>query len=223
MSLPIEEQGGLSLLAGAWQLDVEVPDIASTESAEPFEASLPTSPVEVAKEEASPPPLSRILEALFFAAQEPLHADRLSKLIRGLTAAVIDTTVADLNQHYRQQGRPYCIVPQQAGYRMVLRTSFRPLLEQLYGSIKEARFSQLAIETLAIVGYCQPVDEAAIEVILGQTCNSALRQLVRRGMVQLVNHTEKDERQYVTTNRFLEFFQLSKVEDLPRADDLERL
>lgn len=213
----------MPLPAGEWQLDMDAPeDIVEDEPAAVAAvetASRATEPVP----DDTPPPLTRIVEALFFAAREPLSVEQIAKLIRGLTTELVDTTIAQLNQSYRQQNRPYLIAPQEQGYRLILRTSYRPILEQLYGSIKEARFTQLAIETLAIVGYAQPIDEAGIENILGQPCTSPLRQLVRRGMVQLLAPAAGGDRKYVTTSRFLEFFQLSKVEDLPRADDLERL
>ncbi|HMP18474.1 MAG TPA: SMC-Scp complex subunit ScpB, partial [Gemmatales bacterium] len=173
--------------------------------------------------EPAPPPLPSILEALFFAAYEPLSSDKLSQMIRGLTPEDLSTHVAELNQLYRRRNCPYHIQLQKEGYRMVLRPRYRPLLEDLFGSVKEVRLSQLAIETLSIVAYRQPISADATEAILGQPCAASLRQLLKRGLIQITARNEEQMPLYGTTPRFLEFFHLTKVDELPRADDLERL
>jgi len=211
-----------SMTSDTWQLDVEAPlefvqDVAVEEAA-PEPAASSSRP-----EEVTPPPLPRILESLFFASHEPLNVEKLGKIIRGISAGEISTIVADLNQHYKKFGCPYHIQLLPTGYRMALRARHRPILENLFGGVKEVRFSQLAIETLAIVAYRQPITATEIEVILGQECTVPLRQLIRRAMVQMQGKNEQQEVLYGTTPRFLEFFQLNKVDDLPRADDLERL
>ena len=212
-----------TITSEAWQLDVEAPPEIVQDDVVEEKVIETTSSSMRPEEDAAPPPLPRILEALFFAAHEPLSVEKLAKIIRGISAAEISTIVADLNQHYKKLHCPYHIQLLPAGYRIALRARYRPFLEHLFGGIKEVRFSQLAIETLAIVAYRQPLTATETEAILGQDCSVPLRQLVRRGMVQLQGKNDKQEVIYATTPRFLEFFQLSKVDDLPRADDLERL
>lgn len=212
-----------TITGASWQLDVEAPldvvhDVVAEETAaEPASSSLRP------EADAAPPPLPRILEALFFAAHESLSVEKLAKIIRGISVTEVSTIVADLNQHYKKLQCPYHIQLLPTGYRIVLRNRYRPLLEHLFGGVKEVRFSQITIETLAIVAYRQPLSATETEAILGQDCSAPLRQLVRRGMVQLQGRNEQQEVLYTTTPRFLDFFQLSKVDDLPRADDLERL
>ncbi len=212
-----------TITSEAWQLDVEAPlDVAQDDVLEEAVVEPASSPMRP-EADTAPPPLPRILEALFFATHEPLSVEKLAKLIRGISASEVSTIVADLNQHYKKLQCPYHIQLLPTGYRVALRKRYRPLLEHLFGGVKEVRFSQIAIETLAIVAYRQPLTATETEAILGQDCSTPLRQLVRRGMVQLQGKNEQEEVLYATTPRFLEFFQLSKVDDLPRADDLERL
>lgn len=208
---------------GSWQLDVEPvvePPLDQPEMqhhrAEAVKSLAPAEAI-------TPPPLHHILEALLFAATAPLSSDHLCGMIRGLAAAHLEDTVRSMNLHYLRQGRPYAIVTQPAGYRLSLRTPFRFHLETLYGSIKEARFSQLAIETLAVIAYRQPLSQFQVEGILGQDAGLPLRQLIRRGMIQIQGKDENDQPCYTTTTRFLDYFALTKIDDLPRADDLERL
>lgn len=211
-----------AITSDAWQLDVESPqDIQQDVVAEETHSESVSSSIRPQDE--TPPPLPRIIESLCFASHEPITVEKLGKIIRGISAVEVSSIVADLNQHYKKLGCPYYIQLLSNGYRLALRARYRPVLENLFGSVKEVRFSQLAIETLAIVAYRQPISATETEVILGQECTVPLRQLVRRGMVQMQGRNEQQEALYSTTPRFLDFFQLNKVDDLPRADDLERL
>ncbi|MFO0813800.1 MAG: SMC-Scp complex subunit ScpB [Gemmatales bacterium] len=206
-----------------WQLDVDPVDEFVEPTGEAVENTEPATPAVSTAQDDSPPSLARLLEAMLFAAVEPLTFERLAGMIRGLTVTQLDEVVGQLNRQYRQQQRPYHIQQQPLGYRLVLRTRYRPLLETLYGGLKEARFTQAAIECLSIVAYRQPLSLTEIEAIRGDECGQPLKQLIRRGMVQLSGKNEANEPLYQTTQRFLEFFQISKPGDLPRADDLERL
>ncbi|MFT3879413.1 MAG: SMC-Scp complex subunit ScpB [Gemmatales bacterium] len=218
----LEDASLVPIPEGAWQLDV---DPVSEEQQLPAEIPADAAPASrsMSPTESTPPPLHHILESMLFAATEPLTSEQLCTIIRGLTAGHLEDTLRTLNFRYRRQGRPYAIVTQPTGYRMTLRTPFRFHLESLYGSVKEARFSQLAIETLAIVAYRQPLTQPEVEGILGQDAGLPLRQLVRRGMIQVQTRDNQDQSSYSTTARFLDYFALTKIDDLPRADDLERL
>jgi segregation and condensation protein B len=219
----LDEAQLIAIPGGSWQLDIEVRVDESLEQPEVHQTKVETTKPSVLPESTTPPALQHILEAMLFVATEPLTARHLCGMIRGLTTSQLEDTIRLMNLHYRQQGRPYSIVPQSTGFRLLLRTPFRSLLEELYGSVKEARFSQLAIETLATIAYRQPLSQQQVEVILGQDAGLPLRQLIRRGMIQISGKDENQQPGYITTARFLNYFALTKIEDLPRADDLERL
>src|SRR6516225_4709457 len=87
----------------------------------------------------TPPPLTRILEALLFVGGAPLTAERAAAAVRGLTPPQFTQALDTLNDDYRRQGRPYLIQPQEHGYALVLRPRFRGILEKLYGGPREAR------------------------------------------------------------------------------------
>jgi segregation and condensation protein B len=219
----LDETATLAIPTGSWQLEIEPvanepePPLVDSEEKRPTPKVVEQAPV------ASPPPVNRILEALLFAAREPLTSEQLCQVIRGLTPTQLDDSIRSINLQYRRQGRPYVIASQTTGYRLILRLPYRLHLESLYGGVKEARFSQVAIESLAIIAYRQPITQTQLEAILGQEAGSPLRQLIRRGMIQVHGADEKKQACYITTARFLEYFSLNKIEDLPLADDLERL
>jgi segregation and condensation protein B len=174
---------------------------------------------------ATPPPPVRILEALLFVGGAPLTADRAAVAIRGLTPEQFTAAIDQLNHDYRRQGRPYTIQSHEQGYVLTLRPRFRLVVERLFGGVREARLSPAAIDALALVAYRQPVTKQEVESIRGAESGGLLRQLVRRGLVAVVQRGESGQREvcYGTTPRFLELFGLSSLDDLPQTQDLQKL
>ena len=174
--------------------------------------------------DAAPPPLPRIVEALLFVGGPPLTAARACEAVRGLTPAGFAPILDGLNRDYRRQGRPYRIQPRDQGFELALRPRFRGVLDRLYGSMREARLSPTALDVLALVAYRQPASKNEIDSLRGGESGTALRQLVRLGLVAVQRgDAAQPEASYRTTPRFLSVFHLRSLDDLPRTQDLHRL
>jgi segregation and condensation protein B len=200
----------------AWEVDGgEPPSLAAEESL----SQSPTEPPAV------PPPPLRIIEALLFVGGAPLTASRACEVIRGLTPAQFAQAIDTLNRDYRRQGRPYLIQTHEHGHVLTLRPRYQPVVERLYGTVREARLSPAAIDVLAVVAYRQPATKQEVDSLRGADSGSLLRQLVRRGLITVVQRGESGQREvsYGTTARFLELFRLQSLEDLPQTQDLQRL
>ena len=154
-----------------------------------------------------------------------MTAETAAEAIRGLTAEQFVATIAELNQDYKHQGRPYTVQMREHGYVLTLRPRYRPVLEKIYGVAREARLSPGTVDVLALVAYRQPATKAEIDSLRGNESGSLLRQLVRRGLVAVVGRGEANQREvtYGTTVRFLELFGLRSLDDLPQTQDLQRL
>jgi segregation and condensation protein B len=172
-----------------------------------------------------PPPPLRIIEALLFVGGPPLTAVRAAEAIRNFTSAQFQDAVDRLNVEYRNQGRPYHIQAEGQGFVLTLRPRYRPVVEKLYGSVREARLSAAAIDVLALVAYRQPVTKQEIDSLRGAESGPLLRQLIRRNLIAIVHRAEAEQREvsYGTTPRFLELFNLTSLDDLPRTEDLQIL
>jgi segregation and condensation protein B len=164
-----------------------------------------------------PPPLERILEAMLFTGGPPLTYARAAEVIRSLHRDQYLAVLARLNQTYRQQGRPYAIVPRDQGHEMILRPDYRPVQERLTGGPRTTRLSAAAQDTLALVAYRQPISREEIDALRGADSLASLRQLVRLGLIVLSRGEAGST--YTTTSRFLREFGLSSLEDLPRGDE----
>jgi segregation and condensation protein B len=174
---------------------------------------------------ATPPPPVRIVEALLFVGGTPLTAKRVSEIIRGFSSDQFTDAVDALSRAYRLQNRPYTILARGEGYSLALRPKYRGVMEKLYGGQREARLSTAAIDVLALVAYRQPATKAEVDSLRGADSVGLLRQLVRRGLIQVVFRADADQRavSYGTTPRFLEWFGLHSLDDLPRTQDLQQL
>ena len=86
------------------------------------------------------------------------------------------------------------------------------------------RLSVAAIEVLALVAYRQPTTLRSIDAVRGVDSGPIVRQLRRRNLIELAPPDESEDRseRFKTTKRFLQLFQLTSLDDLPRAQDLEK-
>jgi segregation and condensation protein B len=90
---------------------------------------------------------------------------------------------------------------------------------------REVRLSQAALEVLAVVAYRQPVAKTDIEFVRGCDCDGVLRTLLARRLVAIKGRSEAPGRPllYVTTDRFLEYFGLAQLVDLPDWSEITAL
>ncbi len=164
-----------------------------------------------------------ILEAILFVGTEderPLSSAMIAHGLRGVDSLEIDDLIRQLNDIYDHEGRPYRIGLEGAGYRMMLREEFEPLREKFYGRVREARLSQAAIDTLAIIAYRQGVTREVVDKIRDKPSSTLLNQLVRRGLVRIERDPEQPRvLHYYTTERFLQLFNLEAIGDLPQSID----
>jgi segregation and condensation protein B len=180
-------------------------------------SSAPTAAPESASEPA------RLVEALLFSGGTMLAPEHLSELTR-LGQDQITETIAQLNQQYYRQGRPYEIRQTHGRYEMILRPKFAGVVRRLHGRSREVRLSVAAIEVLALIAYRQPVTLQTIDTIRGVDSGPIVRQLVRRNLIEFAELEASSPRtaQYRTTKRFLSVFHLNTLDDLPRVQDLDR-
>lgn len=160
----------------------------------------------------------RILEALLFAAAEPLDEQRLAEhLSEGDdVAALLD----DLKGFYASRGINLARVAGKWAFRTADDLSY--LLEK--HAVEERRLSRAALETLAIIAYHQPVTRAEIEEIRGvSTSKGTLDVLMETGWIRPRGRRRAPGKPvtYGTTDAFLNHFGLDSAKDLPGLAELK--
>jgi len=161
--------------------------------------------------------LEKEIEAVIFAAAEPLDVDTIESKItkKGSVAKSLEK----LQQEYRQRGINLVCIKDKWSFR----TS--PKLSNIMSQEKmvEKKLSRAAVETLAIIVYHQPVTRAEIEEIRGVAFGTnTLEILMELNWVKPGGRKDVPGRpiQYVTTDEFLNHFNLQKLSDLPTIDEL---
>ena len=163
----------------------------------------------------------RLLEALLFAAPEPLAEDDLARRLGGVTdaGAEIGALLRDLTQSYAERG--VNLVRLAGGW--TFRTA-PDLASQLKSErIVARKLSRAAVETLAIVAYHQPVTRAEIEAIRGVAlARGTLDRLIEAGWVRPMGRRDSPGRplNWATTPAFLAHFGLDSLDELPGVDEL---
>jgi len=167
--------------------------------------------------------LKHIIEALLFAADEPLSVRRLRDILKLEDARVARRLVEELREEYAAAHRGIQIEELAGGYRMLSHRDYAPQVGELQRAERRASLSQAALETLAIIAYKQPIHRADIEAIRGVQVDAVLRGLQDQGLVRVVGRADILGRPFLfgTTKRFLELFGLASLEDLPKVEELQ--
>lgn len=167
--------------------------------------------------------LESVVEAILFASDEPLSAERLAGIAEISTIKPVRESVEALNARYEQSGRAFRIEQIAGGYQMMTLPQYNPWLKKLLRNRADNKFSPAALETLAIISYKQPIIRADIEAIRGVASGEILRSLMYKGLVKIVGRAEVIGRPmlYGTTRKFLEVFGLNSIKDLPKAEELK--
>jgi len=160
----------------------------------------------------------RILEALLFAADEPLDEKILAaRLPAGIDAQAL---LSQLQREYAPRGVNLVRV----GGKWSLRTASDLAWLLTRETVVTRKLSRAAIETLAIVAYHQPVTRAEIEEIRGVTTSKGtLDVLLETGWIRLRGRRKAPGRPvtYGTTEAFMSHFGLDAIADLPGLDELK--
>jgi segregation and condensation protein B len=98
---------------------------------------------------------------------------------------------------------------------------YQPIRQKFYGEIREAQLNQFAIDILSIVAYQQPISRNELDKIRQRPSGSLLNQLVERQLLLVDPTSPSSNKIYRTTDRFLELFGLTSIEDLPLAHEVD--
>ncbi len=162
-------------------------------------------------------PLAARLEAMLFAASEPLGLSRLA-LAASAEPASVRRALAELAAHLAADGHGVELTELAGGFQLLTRAEHAAAVEAL-AAPRVTPLSRAALEVLAIVAFQQPVTRAAIDEIRGVHSEGALGTLVERGLIGEVGRAEAPGRPILfgTTRRFLEQFGLRSLEDFSRV------
>jgi segregation and condensation protein B len=165
------------------------------------------------------PTLESALEALLLVTDVPLDAPTLAAAVRRPTAEV-EAVLRALAADYDSAGRGFELRESAGGWRYYTRAECSPVVERFVRDGQQARLTQAALETLAVVAYRQPVSRARISAVRGVNVDGVIRTLSTRGLIEEAGHDPTSQAiLYRTTELFLERLGLTSLDQLPPIAD----
>jgi segregation and condensation protein B len=188
----------------------EAPEETAEETAEPGTVGDEAETLDVPIAELRP-----ALEAVLMVADQPLDHVTLASTV-GYPAGQVVAALEALAAEYGEQGRGFDLRNVAGGWRYYTREEYAAVVERFVMDGQQARLTQAALETLAVVAYKQPVSRARVSAIRGVNVDGVMRTLVSRGLVEEAGHDQETTATlYRTTSYFLERIGVTSLEDLP--------
>ena len=170
------------------------------------------------------PDLKPILESLIFVSDAPLSLDRMCVLLEEYERSDLRSALMELAADYRQRGGAIILAEVAGGYQFRTLPEYADYLKRLTKS-KPPKFSQSALETLAIVAYRQPITRAEIEYLRGVDCGGVVKTCLEKRLIRILGKKDVPGKPliYGTTKEFLELFSLKDLASLPTLREIQDL
>lgn len=159
--------------------------------------------------------LKPALEAVLMVADQSLDQLTLAQAV-GHPPADVARALLELAASYDAQGRGFELRNVAGGWRFFTRDEFATAVERFVLDGQQARLTQAALETMAVVAYRQPISRSRVSAIRGVNVDGVMRTLVTRGLVEEAGtDRESGAILYRTSSYFLERMGLASLDGLP--------
>ena len=166
--------------------------------------------------------LQKIIEGALMVSHEPLTLQEIANLFDDNKPSKneIKQIIDKLNESYKDNAFEIVLVA--SGYRLQVRPGYDQWLSKL-NKQSSTRYSKAFLETLVIIAYKQPVTRGDIEDIRGVSVNpQIIRNMIEFEWIKVVGHKETPGKPELlaTTKKFLDYFNLKSLSDLPPPSEL---
>ncbi len=166
----------------------------------------------------------KLLEAILFLENNPISLTELEEIL-DITQLELNALITQFETSLREMDSVLTL--DRVDGKLYLRPD-KLVMESLwetYGEKDKKRFSRATMEVLSIVAWKQPATRSDIEAIRGVDSTNSLRTLVSEDFIKVVGKKEVLGRPqtYGTTEKFLKYFGLSSLNELPRIEDLNEM
>ncbi len=167
--------------------------------------------------------LKGLVEALVFAADAPLKAERIAEVLEVEKAQVL-AVLKMLRDDGGKEGRGIVLCEVAGGYQFRTRPEHREWIRRFHHQ-RPFRFSRAALETLAIIAYRQPITRAEVEHLRGVDSGGVVKTLLEKRLIRILGKKDIAGRPiiYGTSREFLELFGLRDLSGLPTLREFSDL
>ncbi len=168
-----------------------------------------------------PNDLRASLEAILFVSGEPVRLDDLAEAFSDEGREAVVAQLDEIKKNLETNIGGFMLEQTAGGWRLATRAEHDPILKKYFSKKSENRLSIAALETLAIVGYRQPITAPEVSELRGVNSTGVIRTLLERRMIRVAGRKNVvgSPFLYRTTREFLIHFGLNDIRDLPRLEE----
>ena len=168
--------------------------------------------------------LKSIVENVLLAADQPINADELCKIfLDGTDKSQLQSILDELKQEYSSRNLQVTEVAD--GYQLCTRHEYNDYIRKFLKLDRSTRLSQPSLDTLSIIAYKQPLTRQEVDEIRGVDSSGVIKTLLEKKVIGPAGRKKVPGRpiMYRTTQKFLEYFGLKDLNDLPTLEDLREV
>ena len=157
------------------------------------------------------------VEAMLFAAADPISADKLAQAVQ-LPQASVETALEDLRTRYQREDSGLCLLHLDTRWQLSTKAEWADCVRRLLDARRTVPLGPAAMETLTVIAYNQPVSRAFIEQVRGVDSSSSVTSLLEKGLIEEAGRRDTlgHPMQFRTTDAFLRHFGISSLDELPQ-------
>jgi segregation and condensation protein B len=170
--------------------------------------------------------LQNHIEALIFCSPSPIKTPDIKSCLSEMFNADVpeeDITgaIQRLEEKFVGEEFAFQLFKTAGGYQFLTKPAYQASIGIMLKQQSKKRLSTSAMETLSIIAYKQPISKTEIENIRGVNCDYAVQKLVDKGLIEITGKAETIGRPmlYGTTSKFMEYFGINDLMELPTPKD----
>lgn len=167
-------------------------------------------------------PLSSIIEGLLFIWGDAIDLEDLMNICE-CSRKELEEGLENLDNRLDQTDSALMLRRYGSSVRLLIRESYNPWVSKLVAQPRPRRLSNSANETLSIIAYKQPVTRIEIDEIRGVNSSGSIDTLIKYGLIEEAGRLDRIGKPilYRTTDAFLEYFNLSDLNGLPKLPEID--
>ena len=166
--------------------------------------------------------MEAVIEAILFTMGEAVELERLAKALE-LEKEEVKKLIQNLMERYKEEDRGIQLIELEGSYQLCTKKEYYEYLIRIAKQPKKAVLTDVALETLSIIAYKQPITKMEIEKIRGVKCDHAINRLMEYNLIKELGRLEAPGKPILfgTTEEFLRNFGVQSLEELPSVNPVQ--
>lgn len=172
--------------------------------------------------------LNLYIESLIFASEQAVTVSDIRNTLKDAFAATIavdriEAALQELVDKYSDDQYSMEVVAINEGYQFMSKGAYHHVIGALLKLQSNKKLSRAALETLSIIAYKQPVSKTDMENIRGVNCDYTVQKLLEKELIEIKGRADGPGRPllYGTSDKFMNYFGLKSIKELPKLKDIE--